>query len=633
MKKIFIVFITIILFISSVACRKQDEHNEDDNGGEPQVEFSDKVVAENGVSDYKIVIPANCNEETSFASTEFKQFFYELTDANLPIVEDSNLTYSEEVKYVSIGETSLSKSAGITVDKEALTGEGFRVTIKGSSIFLIGGGSNGVMYSVYDFLEVAYGVKIYAEDEILIPKTSKALLPILDYTEKPDLQIRAINSYEYNNSQIFRRRMRTHLRQEGWIYTSHSFFAIMPLSQYYDNHKDWYSKDKTQLCLSNEEMTEEFIKNVYNLYNKPQYEGAVNCMLGIEDSNTWCTCAKCLEETAKYKESGMMVRFVNKVYKGVREMMDANGQQDKKIRLFIYAYFKTLSAPVDAQGNVLDESVKPVGDIGVMIAPLSAKYDVALNCEENLDVKNQITAWSEIFNDNIYMYIYGANYGLYPLMVNDFGSIKENYQYFEEIGAIGVHHLGSYNALSSDMSQLKNFLQAKLLWDNDLDSEKLIVEFVENYYKDAAPFVMDYINLWRMQYLENQINYNKYSIVNTNASKTWLDGKFWPLDFLTACDTLLNKALEAVEVYQKTDLELYNKLVSRIKLQSLAHRFFTIELYCNVLPVSKLVSYIDSFEKDSQDVGVVSLGEHTRFTAPVAEYVAKWRLLALSRIG
>ncbi len=631
MKRILIILLSIVTSFNFVACNRNQNNKENNNEGN-KVEFTQTIVAANGTSDYKIVIPELSNEQTKFASSELKQFLYELTNANISVINDTGLTYDENCKYFSIGETSLASSANVTVDKNVVTGEGFRVVTKGNSVFLLGGGDNGLMYSVYDFLETTYGVEIYAEDEIYFPKAEKFLLPKLDYTEKPSIQIRAINSYEFNNSQTFRRRMRTHNRQEGWIYNSHSFFAILPLAEYWEQHKDWYSADKTQLCLSNEEMTAEFIERLYLLYNDPQYKDAENCMIGLQDSNTWCTCSNCTPEIAKYKESGMMVRFVNKVYKGLREKLDANGQQERKVRLFLYAYYKTLTAPVDSKGNPLDESVRPNGNIGVMIAPLSAKYDVALNHEQNIDVKNQITAWRTLFEENIYMYIYGANYGLYPLMVNDFGSIKENYKYFEDIGTIGVHHLDSYNALASDLSQLKNYMQSKLMWDTSLDSEELIKDFCKHYYKDASEHVLTYINLWRMQYAENQVVNNKYSIVNTNASKTWINSKYWSLEFLNACDALMDKAFKSIEHYKGTDGVMYNKLLSRIKLQSLSHRFLMLELYVNVLPIGQLNSMIDSFENDSLDVGMISSGEHVNTSPRIATYVEKWRLSVLSRV-
>lgn len=631
MKKLISIFLCVIIMFSFVGCKKKED-DKPDIGDKDEIEFYDIVLAEDGKSDYTIVIPEEASEETEFAAEEFKQFFYEITGAVLPIKPDTGLSYSADSKYISLGLTEVASAAKVVLDKNKVTQEGFYNVTKDKSAFIIGGGDNGQMYGVYDFLERAYGLKFYADDEIYAPEKGVAYLPKMDYVENPTLQIRSIGSYEFNNNQTWRRRTRTHLRSEGWIYTSHSFFHIMPPDKYYNEHKDWYSQDKTQLCLTNEEMTVEFINNLYALYTSPKYAEAVNCMLGIEDKNTFCTCEKCLHDTELYKESGIMVRFCNKVYEGLRKKLDENGQQSREVRLFMYAYMKTISAPVDNAGNPLDPSVIPNDHVGLMIAPLSAKYDYALNHEVNIDTYSQIEGWKKVFKENIYMYIYGANYGIYSLIVNDFGSMKENVTYFKDFNSIGVFWLDAHNRVSANLSALKNYMQSQLLWDATQDPTELMTDFCQHYYRDAADAILKYIDLFRMQYLENELKFGMHCVVNTSAGQKWIDRKYWPIDFFYACDELFEEAYAAIEHYKDTDTALYNKLANRLKLQSLSHRLLKLELYGSLLPVSVVTAEIDSFEADCADMGMTESGENSTTSPPIADYIKKWRLAVLERV-
>ena len=46
------------------------------------------------------------------------------------------------------------------------------------------------------------------------------------------------------------------------------------------------------------------------------------------------------------------------------------------------------------------------------------------------------------------------------------------------------------------MDELKSYIIARLLKNPDYDVNLLINEFCYGYYEDAAPFIIDYINLW-----------------------------------------------------------------------------------------------------------------------------------------
>ena len=47
------------------------------------------------------------------------------------------------------------------------------------------------------------------------------------------------------------------------------------------------------------------------------------------------------------------------------------------------------------------------------------------------------------------------------------------------------------------MVDLNNYLNGKLMWDTSLDSEALIDDFMDHFYKDGAPYMKQYLTMMR----------------------------------------------------------------------------------------------------------------------------------------
>lgn len=89
-----------------------------------------------------------------------KTFLDLATGSNIQIVTDAGLSYDASKKYISVGDTALVKSAGITVDQKVLTRSGFRIVSKDNSVFLVGGGDFGTLYAAYEFLTQEIGFEV-----------------------------------------------------------------------------------------------------------------------------------------------------------------------------------------------------------------------------------------------------------------------------------------------------------------------------------------------------------------------------------------------------------------------------------------------------------------------------------------
>ena len=109
----------------------------------------------NGTSEYKIVVPAVKNfAEITTAADELVNFIAQSTGVVLPVVNDDTFQYSASSKIISVGDTLALEASGIEVDKDYFTRSGYRIVTKDNSVFLIGGGDFGTLYSAYEFLPI-----------------------------------------------------------------------------------------------------------------------------------------------------------------------------------------------------------------------------------------------------------------------------------------------------------------------------------------------------------------------------------------------------------------------------------------------------------------------------------------------
>ena len=76
------------------------------------VEVINDYLAKEGQSSYKIVIPKNAIPVEQQGATELQNYVQQVSGALLPIIQDTE-TVEGEVKYFSIGNTTLFQNSGI----------------------------------------------------------------------------------------------------------------------------------------------------------------------------------------------------------------------------------------------------------------------------------------------------------------------------------------------------------------------------------------------------------------------------------------------------------------------------------------------------------------------------------------
>ena len=590
----------------------------------------------NGTSEYKIVVPAVKNfAEITTAADELVNFIAQSTGVVLPVVNDDTFQYSASSKIISVGDTLALEASGIEVDKDYLTRSGYRIVTKDNSVFLIGGGDFGTLYSAYEFLHHMVGFETYAADEIAIERHESLKLKNFDVTDIPDFTYRMTNygAQRNDNQAAQRMRMNQESATSGKVWMGpdnmpwHNTFAYLPKSKYGTNTK-WYSVDGKQLCFlargyeeEQKKMFDAFMAEFIKVVNaNPEVD---NITITQQDVNVWCTCEACTAEKEKYgTDSATIVKFCNKVSVALEEYFNENPQYKRNVNILFFAYHKTETAPVKINENgefePIDNSVICRDNVYCFYAPIFANYTYSFYDGENKTYADTMDAWC-VLSKKLYLWIYSTNFGNYLAPYNSFNSMQDNYQFSKAHNASYMFDQGQWNQnASTGFGNLKAYLNAKLQWDVTLDFNALVDDFFVNYFKDASEPMLDMFNYYRtwMAYLENELK------IEGVLGQTITTSQYFPQGTLNTILSFVDKAYEAIEPLKSTNISLYNTIYDRICLESIAYRKMQIDLYSHMYTDAQITEMKKSFKDDCVRIGV----SKSRENADISDLWTSWGL-------
>jgi hypothetical protein len=579
------------------------------------------MLFENGTSPYTIVLPAQPTSKEIFARDELVTFFKKATGYTLPSVSDDGLSYSADACYISLGNTRLAQDVAFAPKRSELTNDGYQILNKGKSVFIAGPGEKGTLYGVYRFLNASINYRAYSDDEI--DYTAETAIPLYTFNleDKPAFEQRALGHYYTTQSEIYRDRLMVDIHGESWIYGSHSHFTILPPATYAKEHPDWYSSDMTQLNLSNEEMRQQFVANlkvIIAAHPSDQY-----ILLGEEDHNTFCDCAKCQELLAKYKTpSAVDLLFVNAVADDIKAWL-AETEPGRDLKIGTFAYLKTWDAPVHQENGkwvINDEILRAHDNVFVFLAPLQSDFSHFFHDEANYSaVGKALDGWKKVTEQSA-IWTYSVNYLSYFTPFNNFGSLSTQMKEFQNLGALSVIDLGAWDTATPWFDKMTIYIQSRLLWNNALSYDALADDFMRHYYKDAFSYVRQYYDLERshMSYLQS-----KYGVAGT----CYIDMRrsdYYPKAYLLECANLLDEAEKAVSALKESDPSLYESLTNRVEALYGGILFQLIGLYQSDYTPAEQTALLDRFETIANRNSYLYWHEHTNLTLGDDGSVKDW---------
>ena len=581
-----------------------------------------KDLVVDGKTEYKIVIPKISDyDETNTGANELQLFLGQSTGAYFEIVNDENLSYDANSKYISVGETALIEKADIVVDRKMLTRSGYTILTKGSSVFIIGGGDFGTLWGCYEFLKHEINWEIYSQNEIVYDTTANLKLHEFDLIDVPDFTYRMSTFGWTRADKETCQRMRHNDESGGgkvWMGPGpawHNTLEYLPPEKWKAAHPKWYSLDGQQLCFNAQGDEEEF-KLMFQAF-MDSFIGVINANPGIEnititqeDVNVWCSCEACKAKLQKYGTDGAdIVHFCNKVSVALEEYFNANNI-DRKINICFFAYHRTTEAPVvknetTGEWEPIDSSVICRPNVYCFYAPIRADYLRDFYDTANLAYKQTMDKWC-VLAPEMYLWVYSTRFPDYFAPYNNLNQMQPNY-------ILSKAHNVSYifdqtqwnNAYSTDWGFLKQYLQVKLQWDVLADREQLIENFMNNFYKDAAEPMKKALNLYNtwFEYLKTEKN------LPGPYSNNIITTQYWPKGVVDTMLGFFDEAYKAIEPLKQTDPTLYARLYDRICIETLVYRKIDITLYFTQYSDSELLDLKMSFKQDVNRIGISRYNE------------------------
>ncbi|MBS3762738.1 MAG: DUF4838 domain-containing protein, partial [Planctomycetes bacterium] len=257
------------------------------------------------------------------------------------------------------------------------------------------------------------------------------------------------------------------------------YFAFVNGERRADVENDW-GGNGTQPCLTNPEVLEIVTQGVLaDLEKHPLWR---NISVSMNDNRHYCRCPECrkVDEQAG-SHMGALLKFVNEVARAVRKE-----HPDVMVGTLAYLWSRQPPKGIEPGPNV---QIQLCSIECCLIHPISDP-----DCPMNVEFCRDLDGWSEIC-DKIYIWNYNTNFHNYLLPCPNLRVIGPNVKYFVEKGAKGLFMQAAGNTQGAELSGLRNYMIANLLWDPRRDAEKLKNEFLELHYSEAAPPIKEFIEL------------------------------------------------------------------------------------------------------------------------------------------
>jgi len=447
-------------------------------------------IVEDGEAKAVIMLGPGASELQRHAAEELARFLREMTDLEFPIVDKLQQNKTHMIIRGTPEYDVLYEHYSLP---DKLRPDAIHLQMVGDDLIFSGGGERGKLYAVYTFLEDFLGCRWWSSTESTIPKRTTITFDTLQYTYVPPLEYRspywtdafdgdwaARNKCNGQGHRLQAKHGGKHI-YEGFV---HTFFPLIPPEKYFAEHPEWFSEidgkrkhEHAQLCLTNEEMRNELVKNLKErLRNNPA------ATIASVSQNDWygnCQCKDCAAiEKEEESPAGLMLRFVNAVAADIEK-------EFPNVALSTLAYQYTRKPP---------RITKPRPNVIVQLCSIECSFCKPLADERNKAFRGDIIGWSKI-SERLYIWDYTTNFRHHFLPHPNLRVLGPNVKFFADHSVTGIFEQGAYTTNGAEMAELRAWVLAKLLWDPTRDGEALTSEFLSGYYGPAAPHIKAYLEV------------------------------------------------------------------------------------------------------------------------------------------
>ncbi|MFP4026167.1 MAG: DUF4838 domain-containing protein [Candidatus Brocadiia bacterium] len=467
------------------------------------------TLVKNGKSNAEIVIPSDAPQAKQ-AAAELQKYVKKMSGAQLPVIAEGK--EKGEPITILVGHTAAAKKLGVNIpsgyEPSIRPGygeeEGYVLKTKGKKVIMAGnseGPYQGTLYAVYAFLE-KLGCRWYfpgAWGEV-VPKNKTVSIPPLDIERHPDFAIRDAGIKAYGDN--WKTKVGFSNRNLGYPLVGDGFLGyLVPPDEYFEEHPEYFAMGKdgkrhrgrhprhTMLCLSNDEMYEEAVRNL-----KLAFQGkkkSIRCAgekgFGISppDGQPFCYCESCLEASQNFHYPKYFPeRMMSEEYFGFAARL---AREFPKKWTSTMAYSLRVMPP---QGVELPPNVA-VNVFPITTCALHAGTNPG--CWRRQETLKIISGWRELTPHVVVRHyvpgllsVYGAGQRA-VVPERDSAVFGREASVLKEMGVKGCTAAAWGNAGKSFMATwLSYYIRGKLTWDVDTDVDGLKRDFYTKFFGREA---------------------------------------------------------------------------------------------------------------------------------------------------
>ncbi|MBI5091613.1 MAG: DUF4838 domain-containing protein [Candidatus Hydrogenedentes bacterium] len=443
-----------------------------------------------------IVVAPDAIPSEKFAAEEFQGLVKQCTGLDLAI---SNTPANKRAILIGLG--AQGKTKAITADSIAKLGdEGLSIAVERNVIRIAGGQPRGTLYGVYEFFERYFGVRFLTYDHTHIPPdAAQRTIPLESYSYTPPLSFRYSYYTENREHHEFATRLRVNTvsteEKLGGVtpqnLINHSLFRWVTVEKYGKTHPEYFALvdgerkldvrgGGPEVCVTNPEVVDIVTEGVLkDLDANPKLR---NISVSQNDNDQYCHCPAC--EAINQREGtpmGSHLAFVNAVAERVEKKYP-------DVKIGTLAYWYTRKAPK----TIVPRKNMQIQLCSIECCTLHPVNDP--NCVKNREFYQDMMAWKAVCND-IWIWNYNTNFAIYDLPFPNLRVIAPNVRCFVENNAHGIFMQANAGGNAGEMSDLRNYVMSRCLWDPKSDGAALVKEFCGLHYGKAAEPILDYLTM------------------------------------------------------------------------------------------------------------------------------------------
>lgn len=441
-------------------------------------QVSSLTLANKGKALYLLVIPKNAKETEQKAASDINYYFKLISGTGFSIVSEDKLPVKKH-SYISIGRTKLLAKSKSSWKNTNLAVEGYALDVIDKNVYLYGGSGRGLMNGIYSMLEEDIGCRWYSTSSMDTPKMKKLSVSLVPRKYLPLLELRDpfIHKMHDTNWSLRNKTNTPHARiplswggSIRYQNMGHTFALYFPTERYFAEHPEYYSlvngvRQPSQLCNTNENVIRLSIEKTCEIFRENP-EVTITA-IGPNDGRGFCDCPNCKKlDDENGGRSGSFFYLVNRIAEGVKKEFPEN-------HLISLAYLDYANPPTHFK-------VDPYIIIQLCTDSHAWKYQFCYVWESQ-DFQKMLKAWHAV-NAKIYLWDYTTDYIHYLTPMANWQVVAGNTRYNIKNGVDGI----MYESESNDSDELRGWVWAKQMWNPNLDTKKLMKDFIYGYYKEAA---------------------------------------------------------------------------------------------------------------------------------------------------